>query len=678
MQLTIDLTGKASLAYRGFPYRIHRARGRITLGGNEVRIRSVSGSAGPMQCVLDGWVRGSKAGTSAELTLDVTAMPLDEALARALPQPYRDAYLACGLSGRVDIARAVVRRRPGRPMELDIPAALTDASLCYRGVPYRLTGVSGTLRITREGVRLEHLVGRHGRAKVAIGGHVGPRPGGPEVDLAIEASGLPLDAELRQALPAEVRRWWDLFDPAGLADLTLRLHRRPTPSAGAAARQAGVGTSPASRPASGGWDYHLLLRPRDVRVRYRHFPYLLRGLAGTVEVVPGRMRLEGITARARGAKVSLAGQVMLSGAGQQADLRLSTGAVTIDKQLLSALPAGLVSALRLRPGGTAAVDFKHLRLRHPGVGPGPTTARTRPSGPTTSPAPTLTWAWSGTVRVADAVLDLGTGPKRITGALSGRMACAGDARGLEVDAGLMLESVLIGPRRVRRLSAELSKRPRSSVLKVDRLVGRTFGGRLDGFARIRLSDPPEYGLNISVEDMDLNAFLNAGRLDPKSRFDIKGRLTGILKMTGVRGRPETRRADGRFRITQGKLCKLPVLLGFLHLIYLTLPSDAAFHTAEVAYTIRGHRLVFHEISLRGSALSMVGAGSLDLRREKLKLTFLAGPPHKLPRLAGLSDVIEGLGSVLQTWRVTGTVTHPVVKLVPLASPAKTLEELYNP
>lgn len=77
-------------------------------------------------------------------------------------------------------------------------------------------------------------------------------------------------------------------------------------------------------------------------------------------------------------------------------------------------------------------------------------------------------------------------------------------------------------------------------------------------------------------------------------------------------------------------------------------------------------------------MSMVGAGRLDLKTDKLSLTFLGGPPRTLPRLAGLSDVLEGLASALTTWRITGTIAKPRIRQVPLRNPDKTLWELYNP
>jgi len=664
VELTILLTGRASLAYRAFPYRIHQAEGRVVLRGDQMLVQSVRGSAGRMHCVVDGWVRRDERGTSARLTVEATAVPLDETLARALPERYRGAYRACGLSGRMDVTRAVIQCRPGGPLDFEIPVALTAASLCHRQMPYRLSGVFGTVRVTPRSLKLDHLLGNHGRAKVIITGEIALQRSSPGLELAIEVAGLTLDSELRRVLPAGVRRWWDLFEPAGLADMTLKLRRR------------GAGKAPASSPASGPvgdrWDYHLIFRPRDLRVKYRHLPYALRSVAGTVDVVPGRMRLQGITAAARNVKVALDGEVSLSAKGQQADLKLSTGPVAIDGRLLAALPEALASALRLQPGGTVAVKLDHLRLRSGNAGAGAAAGTDPAKAATTQAGSPLAWSWTGSVRLADAVIGVGAGPKRVTGTLTGRMGCAGGLGNLEMDAKLELDSVMVGPRQVRRLSARLHKDRRSAVLKVDRLVGRSFGGRLDGFARFRLTGSPEYGLNLSVQDMDLNAFLNAGRVGPRGRLGIKGRLTGIIKMTGIRGDARSRRADGRFRITQGKLCKLPVLLGFLQLLYLTLPSDTAFHWAEVAYTIRGQRLEFQEITLRGSALSMVGAGVLDLQKETLKLTFLAGPPHKLPRVVGLSDVIEGIGSMFQAWRVTGTVSKPVIKLVPLANPAEAL------
>ena len=126
------------------------------------------------------------------------------------------------------------------------------------------------------------------------------------------------------------------------------------------------------------------------------------------------------------------------------------------------------------------------------------------------------------------------------------------------------------------------------------------------------------------------------------------------------------------------MMKLPVVLGFLNVFYLALPGESAFHTADVDYYLRGNKLVFREIHLQGAALSMLGAGTMHMKTRKLRLTFLTGPPAKLPRLKALSEFLEGLSGGLMTVRVTGTLEKPKTRTAPFRDVDTTMREIFRP
>jgi len=673
--LRIDLKGEASCVYRKFPYPVHNLAGEVVIDDGEVSIRSVTGSNGPMGCVVNGWLRRPGGVLQAEITLDVMGGVLDDRLMRALPRQVQPEYQACGLSGRANITRAVFRYHKGRPLDFDIPVAVTDATVCHDQLPYRMDNAVGTVRITPELLTVERLVGRRGPARIAVAGHIRLRGGGRS-DLHVNATSLAMDAELRKALPAAAQHWWDEFQPAGRADVTADLTRSLPPHRAAAPAATAPATSPAtaSAPAPDGrWKYRLRIRPRDMRIRYRGFPYPLHHVNGLVEVDAKRMAMQEITARAGNAPVALSGVVTTAAGRPRGDLAITSGPVAIDNQLLAAMGEHLVSALRLKPGGTVSLDLSSLTVG-PGACPMPETA----TAPATGPAPTMPWAWTGRIAFRDAVVAMGFGAKRVTGAVAGTMCCPSRRRYLGADARITLDTLTMGGRKLTDVAGTITKEPASAVLKVGGITSKVCGGRMAGFAEVSFAEPVKYGMNLSVEDVDLPTFLSAGQPDKARNLDVKGAMSGTLQMMAVEGRADSLRAKGRLRIVRGKLYKLPVLLGVLQLISLTLPSDAAFHDADVAYIIRGDEMVFQEINLRGSALSMVGAGTMDLKTHKLGLIFVAGPPPKLPRIGGLSEVLEGLASILTTWRVTGTVAEPRIRQVPLHDLGETLRQLHEP
>jgi len=640
--LTVNLKGGASMEFVGFPYRLNDLTGQLYVDREGAEIRSVRGRAGRMRCVLNGRVGLSDGPGEYEIFIEATDVALDERLAAALPDQARPAYEACGLNGRVDVTGAVVRRRGGQPVDFEVPLTLKGVGFRHRLFPYGFEDVTGTALITPRTARIEHVGAGHGRGRISLSGRF-PMPNVSDGwELKAEASDLPLDQELRDALPASIQAGWDLIRPDGSADASVTL-RVPANGEDAPVQ------------------YRLKVRPRRAGARYRDFPYPLRRVGGVVVMTPGKVTLDGLSGRAGSAEVVLDGEIRTWPGQEQADLRISTGPIDIDGQLLAALPKPLVETLRLRRGGAASLRIEHLRVgraeassAEPVEVPASRTARsasaTRPLSVfrtaelSTRPKVPLAWSWSGRITLNDAAMGLGLGGKRFTGYVEGRMACAGPAAALSISADAVLDEVVVGGRRLGKFTARLRKERRSPVLRVDDISGRAYGGRVAGFAEARLASPARYGLSLSVEDIDLAKFLAEGR--DGQGLDFKGLLTGNLEMTGVAGQPDSRWAKGKLRIRRAQLYRLPVLLGFLHVIYLKLPSDSAFHTAEVNYG-------------------------------KLKLTFLTGPPRKLPGIAGLWDAIDSLAGELMAVRVTGTLSKPKVEPVAVGNIKATLRELFG-
>jgi hypothetical protein len=68
---------------------------------------------------------------------------------------------------------------------------------------------------------------------------------------------------------------------------------------------------------------------------------------------------------------------------------------------------------------------------------------------------------------------------------------------------------------------------------------------------------------------------------------------------------------------------------------------------------------------------------LNLDTEKLDLTFLTGSA-KLPRIAFLNDLLEGISREVSEVRVTGTIRNPKMTPVPFHSVKEVIDTLLNP
>jgi len=527
------------------------------------------------------------------------------------------------------------------------------------------------LELTKGHAKIVHLVGRHGKATVSMSGDASIERGRQTLDLKLDATGLELDGALRKALPRTARGKWDLLKPSGVADVAMTL-------------KTSIGQPAATGTAIHGTDYHLTIRPRNVSTLYKHFPYPLTNVSGLVTVVPGRMTLKGVRGLAGRATVALDGEVVDTPAGERGSLVVHTAPVRIDERLLAAMPVGLVEMLRLQPGGTAKLDLKQLVIRRDA--PPATQPTTRPAGAAAT-GTNIAWSWDGVITLRDAVMDLGFGGREITGKIEGAMGSEGPAEALYARAKIDLDRIVVNGRRLLNVTGALNKLARSPTLRVDDLSGRVDRDgrrvrsdeqRVAGFAEYRFAKSPRYGVRVSVSKVSLNEFLNAGVKDPAKRHDIRGMLTGTLQMVAAPGDRASRRATGKLHISDARIVRLPVMMGLLHVVYLSLPSDSAFHTADMEYTLRGDEMIFREIHLQGSAMSMLGAGRMNMKTKKLRLTFLTGPPHKLPRLVGLTEFLEGVSTGLMTVHVTGTLDKPKTRTEPLGRVDKALREIFNP
>lgn len=653
---TVLLDGDCGMTYRGFPYPLEGLYGTVHVSGDNVRIDSVRGRQGPMSCVIDGRIEGLYSGSAeAFISVEAASVPLDDVLLGSLNERSRNMLESLHASGVAENVSARVHKPPGEPTEFTILARLGDAEFRPDVFPYRISQAEGVVTIRRDRVVIESISARRGEADIQLSGQVHIDRDPVMVDLDIGAKKLVLDEELYSALPESVRRVWDDFSPSGTADADLTLRT-------------------GSEQNDGGTDYRLELTPLDMRVTYARFPQPFRAIEGTVVATPGRIELRDVMGKDEEASMYLDGEVVTTDGAHSAELTVRARRAAITEKLLASVPAGLAPlAEKFQPGGTCDVDLSKLRFEIPTEVATTTAAAEQP--------PVL-WRGEGWVAFDAAVADLGFGHKTLSGKVTGSAGRA--AEGLEIDAQVALDSVLVGRGKMTDVTGHLVKTPGSSRMRINDLLGKVYQGRLYGLAEIELSDPLEYALSFSVEDVKLEGLVTAGR-DPSAEerpgdSEISGLLTGKLEYRATAGDGDSQQAAGRFRIKDGKLYRLPVPLEMLYVITLTLPGDAAFTSGDVQYELHGHELTFREIHLRGPAVSVVGSGQLNLQTEQLRLNFITGPPGKVPRLAAeLDEVLKPIARELAEIRISGTLSNPgPPRTVTLGSLQDAINRLLNP
>ncbi len=650
IEVDIALDGRASMTYSGFPYRVDEVFGRVHIVGHDVVIEDVRGRRGPARATIQGKISGVNT-TRPDVNITVTTrnLPIDGILIAALDKAHRPRVEALNATGRLQTT-VHVQQSKEKKLRFDIAVAASDVRLKPKVFPYEITGGTGLLEIASGRVVVKEFRGRHGQASIELAkpGYVYLKGEEPEVALDFKTGPLPLDEDLYKAVPAPVQSIWRHFMLSGKAEGALSIrHNAPK--------------------RKGELDYNLILNAKGVNAAYRGFPYTLKALTGRVIASPGKVILKDIVSKDPNQPAAIAGEITYDKNTTSARLSIRVDGLPIDAKALAAMPKAVAPLGRpLRPGGTCDLDLSSLTFVH---------RRGPASAPSTGKAGgrVVSWSAEGKIRFDRAVAAIGVGQKEFSGLLTGRVD--GTSKGTDLAADMEIESIIVGKRKITNLEGKILKGPAASVVHIKDLAARLHGGVIAGFAEIKLTDPLQYGVRFSVQGIRLEELFKAWDAAPKSPSQVTGLLDGRIQLTGTLGKTETRRASGVMRISKAKLYKLPVILGLLHVIYLRLPGDSAFTEGNVEYRLKGNLLIFDEISLSGPALSIVGSGTMDMKSSKLKLTFLTGPPGKMPRIAALESLLKDIAREIMQIKITGTLDKPKMETVSLPSLKDAIEKL---
>jgi hypothetical protein len=681
LDLDVILNGNAGLTYSGFPYPLENLTGKIRVRADDVSFDGLESHVDARRlATLSGRITdlSSDEDYRAELTLDIQDLPLDDALRDALPAEARRVFQTLHADGVVDAAKVRVTDTPD-DLDFLVEAELRGVSVAYEEFPLPIQDVTGQLTITPEQVVIGAgggtlpLTGRHGKSPVALSGRV-RYDEQTRMELVVSARELPFDQQLYLACPPAVQEVWDQFSPEGRADIDLSLTRVLSED---------VRAEDEIR------RYRLSIRPRKMDVRYVNFPLPLRGVEGEIAITPERVELRKLTARHKGQYVMLDGEILFEEGKRTGKMQVEARDILVNKELIEALPEEIAPlGGRLSAGGTAGMKLESMtfivqrdgrdRAREPQPQERDGSERSEsPPGPAGDPREqwNVQWQAKGVFRLDNVKMDLGLESKNVTGAVSGDLSSGPD--GIAIRGELDMENIEVGPRRITDLKGKVYKKAQSPIIIFDKLEGKAHGGKLAGFAEIKLSKTVEYGLSMEFDRIDVDSLFNAGQ-DPAKRASVSGQLGGRVSIVARVGQ-EDLKAEGKVRIEKAKLYKLPVLLGFLHVVYLTLPTDSAFTEASAQYEIRKGKLVFNEILLNGNALSLVGSGNMVFKNGRLRLTFVAGPPGKLPTIGKVAEEIATfIAKGLFVIRVSGTVENPKIQSVPLQGLQKIVESILAP
>lgn len=193
-----------------------------------------------------------------------------------------------------------------------------DATVLHTRFPYRLSSITGDIRLNETGVVLDNLKCRHGNVDLSINGYSKTTDRGKDFDITITSPNMSLDNDLYKALNKKQQLLWFTFTPAGTANINYRIWRKP-------------GEEKQS---------YLTLDLIDAQAVYQHFPYKLENLKGNVVVEPDKFTIKKLIADYEGSQIVLSGSVTDTNTEKpQFYITIDANDIPVDSRLMAALPA---------------------------------------------------------------------------------------------------------------------------------------------------------------------------------------------------------------------------------------------------------------------------------------------------------------------------------------------------
>ena len=624
-----------SLTHYRFPYRLDRTVGTVVLEGKALSIH-LTGQAGGHPVQVQGSFRtvapspatNEPGGTYGTLEVRGENMRIDDSLLAAMPSRSADIIRTLRAAGTFDF---VFRhdRTPTLPggHANSLGIRLVQCSMAYAGFPYPLSNVSGSIRMDRGHWTIRDITGSNDTGVVRCNGML--VPGGDndgELTLQLAGTGVVLERELRDALPAGVRQIWDDVDPRGNAEFsaTVRHHVK------ARRTEVEIEATPLGD---------------NVSIETAWFPYRLQHLRGQLHWKGGQLTIEQVRGTHDRTTVTAGGVCrFVPGGGWHVSFeQLSADRFRADHDVLQALPVGLQQAI-------SAVDLRGLLSLA-----GSLDIHSTAGSPAAS--------WDMQLDLEQGSLDVGTPIEHVHGGI--RLRGQSDKNSWQTFGDMAIDSAMWrgmqltavqGPIAMDasgvRFGATAARAGEQGAAR--RVSARVAGGTLLLDGSVAAGDPGGFALAASLGDADLER-LAGDTLS--SAHPYRGRVFSTVEVSGSRGGAHSLAGRGQVRLRDADIYELPLVVAMLKMLRVKAPDLNAFGSSIVDFRIEGPRAYLDNIELSGDAISLVGNGEIDFD-SNVHMTFRSIMGDSATQLPAMKRVLGGASGQFMLIHVDGTLPHP--------------------
>ncbi len=632
-----------SLTYYRFPYRLDRTVGTMTYRDGAVTIH-LTGLAGGHPVHVEGAVDMSKQGHPGVIELRGEGMRIDDALLAALPAKGAEVVRRLRATGTFDFAFRHERRQDHpRGFLNTLGLRLSRCTFAYAGFPYPVSNVSGGIHMEGNRWVIRDVTGTNDTGVIRCKGVLEADENGRDVlTLDVTGNDIVLEPELRDALPPGMRQIWDDVDPRGSAEFTASIRHE------VAARRTEV-------------ELYATPQGDTVSIEPAWFPYRLEQLQGRLAWKDGILRFDGVRGVHARTTVSTEGTCRFGADGgwHVSFSRLAADRFRAEHEVLRALPTGLQQAV-------SDIGLKGLLSVDGALDIYSTAPRevTLPGGRTELVPGPAAASWDMQLDVEQASLNAGVPFEHVCGSI--RLRGSSDGQAWRSFGDLMVDSALYrglqltairGPVVFDAAGARFGS-PAAAVSEPGtprRLTARLAGGTLQLDAQVAAGPVGEFTVGLALSDVDLAQFAAdlAGRATTS-----RGRVQAAIEMSGTRSGTHSLLGRGHVRLRDANLYELPVIVSMLKILRVRAPDRTAFGSSQIDFHIEGPRAYLDTIELSGDAISLVGAGEIDLD-SNISLTFRPLMGESENQLPAMKRFLGGAGGQFMLVHVGGTLSEPI-------------------
>ncbi|MCA9107355.1 MAG: hypothetical protein KDA83_18205 [Planctomycetales bacterium] len=655
----LDLTlHDVSFVYAVFPYPVHHCQGTVSWSPERLRL-DIEGRASGSRVVAKGEYQNPGANSVGRVDIELLdQLPISEELMHALrSQPgIEHTVRQFSPKGQLGVTVALERHEAGGDFHRTYQIEIFDGSLRYEGLPYNLHGVTGKIIVQDDWMYFQEIRGHNGSGLISCSGSVGPDRW---LNLSFEGSSLPLDEELRRALPDSLKETWDNMRPAGHLDHLDATYRRQlvdqTTELTIKARM---------------WDRRSEERT-GVSVRPVWMPFTWHELTGSITYDNGEIAIDDLRGHHGETTISVQGVGRTNTDGWWLDLSpCSIDRIEPTAELLESLPPIVKQGLRtielsgrLNLHGRIAVLFGQRDPRFtPPLVP-------RDSGGAVPPHE-LEVQWDQTVDLERAGLTIAGhrlhdayGTLKTVGVMMGeRMESFGQ---LELDSLMWRDTQIRDVRGPLYLDSTRVAFGSMASQATERATPRPLSGSWLG-GRVQVDGQMQFDNNLSFM---VQGSIGEGRLEAaRDEFgwnvqDLSGAIYAGIRLEGSGTDANSLAGHGRIELQDATIYELPLMVNLLKLLSIRQVDRTAFTTSTIDYRIERDRVELQRVELAGDAISLAGSGELDFSG-RLQAQFYTRVGRQELKLPILSPLVGAASRQFLLIRVDGSLYDPQVTQVP--------------